>query len=98
MSLVQATQGELDRSQRYREILAPHALGDELRAVLSTGNVCWGFMCLHRAHGSPHFTLAEAAYLARLTPHFAEGLRTALLLESTTGSEAPRRTGIAVAG
>jgi DNA-binding CsgD family transcriptional regulator len=92
--LVQATQGELERSQRYREILTPHALGGELRAALITGNVCWGFMCLHRDHSSPHFTLTEAAYLARLTPHFAEGLRTALLIESTTGATLPDEPGL----
>ena len=85
MNLVQATQGELEQSPRYREILAPVALGDELRAALITGSTCWGFMCLHRDQSSPHFTLTEAAYLARLTPHFAEGLRKALLLGSTTG-------------
>src|SRR5207248_10201600 len=89
INLVQATQGELERSQRYREILAPLSLGDELRAALITGGTCWGFMCLHRDHSSPHFTLTEAAYLARLTPHVAEGLRTALLLESTTGATLP---------
>jgi DNA-binding CsgD family transcriptional regulator len=94
MSLVEATQGELARSQRYREILAPLALEDELRAVLSTGNVCWGFLCLHRAQSSPNFTLTEAAYLARLTPHFAQGLRTALLLENTTAAKLPDEPGL----
>jgi DNA-binding CsgD family transcriptional regulator len=94
INLVQATEGELERSQRYREILAPLALGDELRAVLITGGTCWGFMCLHREHSSPHFSLAEAAYLARLTPHFAEGLRTALLLGSTTGTAVPDEPGV----
>jgi DNA-binding CsgD family transcriptional regulator len=94
INLVQATQGELERSQRYREILAPLSLGDELRAALITGGTCWGFMCLHREHSSPHFTLTEAAYLARLTPHVAEGLRTALLLESTTGATLPDEPGL----
>ena len=92
--LIQATGGELERSQRYREILAPLALGDELRAALITGGTCWGFMCLHRDQGSPHFSLAEAAYLARLTPHFAEGLRTALLLGGTTGTAIPEEPGV----
>lgn len=94
INLVQATRGELERSQRYREILAPLALGDELRAVLITGGTCWGFMCMHRDQSSPHFTLAEAAYLARLTPHFAGGLRTALLLNSTTGLGMPDEPGL----
>jgi DNA-binding CsgD family transcriptional regulator len=79
-SLGVATRGELARSPRYREILAPMDLGDELRAALVVGSKCWGFMCLHRECSSPNFTPAEAAYLAKLTPHLAEGLRTALLI------------------
>ena len=37
-------------------------------------------MCLHRERSSPNFTPAEAAFLATLVPHLAEGLRKALLL------------------
>lgn len=92
--LAQATQGELSRSRRYREILAPAGIGDELRAALLTGTCCWGFLCLHRDLSGPHFTTTEVDYLARLTPHFAEGLRTALLLSSTTGPTAPDEPGL----
>lgn len=94
MNMVRATQNELEQSPRYTDILAPLALGDELRAALITGGTCWGFMCLHRDKSRPHFTLAEAAYLARLTPHFAEGLRKALLLGSTTGPTVPDEPGL----
>jgi DNA-binding CsgD family transcriptional regulator len=79
-SLGLATKGELARSPRYQEILAPMDLGDELRAALVVGSKCWGFMCLHRERSSPNFTPAEAALLAKLTPHLAEGLRTTLLI------------------
>jgi DNA-binding CsgD family transcriptional regulator len=79
-SLGVATKGELDLSPRYREILAPIDLGDELRAALVVGSKCWGFVCLHREHSSPNFTPSEAAFLAKLTPHLAEGIRTALLI------------------
>ena len=79
-SLGAATKGELAHSPRYQEILAPMDLGDELRAALVVGSKCWGFMCLHRERSSPNFTPAEAAFLAKLTPHLAEGLRTALLI------------------
>src|ERR687885_213852 len=79
-SLGMATEGELALSARYREMLAPMDLGDELRAALVVGSKCWGFMCLHRERSGPDFTPAEAAFLARLTPHLAEGLRKALLL------------------
>src|SRR5919202_6782370 len=79
-SLGMATKGVLAHSPRYQEILAPMDLGDELRAALVEGSKCWGFMCLHRERSSPNFTPAEAALLAKLTPHLAEGLRTALLI------------------
>ena len=79
-SLGLATEGELARSPRYQEILSPMDLGDELRAALVVGSKCWGFMCLHRERSSPNFTPVEAAVLAKLTPHLAEGLRTALLI------------------
>ena len=82
-SLGVATKGELALSPRYREILEPVDLGDELRAALVVGSKCWGFMCLHRERSSPNFAPAEAAFLARLTPHLAEGLRTALLIGDT---------------
>jgi DNA-binding CsgD family transcriptional regulator len=79
-SLGVATRGELDLSPRYQEILEPMDLGDELRSALKVGSKCWGFMCLHRERNSLNFTPAEAAFLAKLAPHLAEGLRTALLI------------------
>ncbi len=92
--LIQATRSELEQSPRYRDILAPLALGDELRAALITGGTCWGFLCLHRDRSSPHFTTAEAAFLGRLTSHIAEGLRKALLLKSTARSHVPDEPGL----
>jgi DNA-binding CsgD family transcriptional regulator len=85
-SLDAATGGKLVRSPRYQEILEPLDLGDELRAALMVGSKCWGFMCLHRERSSPTFTPAEAAFLAKLTPHLAEGLRTALLIGDARGA------------
>ena len=84
-----ATQGELTRSPRYQEILAPMDLGDELRAALVVGSKCWGFVCLHRERSSPNFTPAEAQFLAKLTPHLAEGLRTALLIGEVRATSPP---------
>lgn len=93
-SLAQATQRAWEQSPRYREILAPLALGDELRLALMTGGVCWGFLCLHRERSSPHFTATEAAYLGRLAPHIALGLRKALLLRSATEPQASDEPGL----
>src|ERR687889_239883 len=88
-SLGLATKGELARSPRYQEILAPMDLGDELRAALVVGSKCWGFMCLHRERSSRNFTPAEAAFLAKLTPHLAQGLRTTLLIGGAQATSLP---------
>jgi DNA-binding CsgD family transcriptional regulator len=92
--LVQATQHRLEQSPRYREILAPLALGDELRVALITSGVCWGFLCLHRERLSSPFSGAEAAFIGRLSPHIAYGLRISLLLKGTAGPEAPDAPGL----
>jgi DNA-binding CsgD family transcriptional regulator len=98
-SLGAATGGELVRSPRYQEILEPLDLGDELRAALVVGSKCWGFMCLHRERSSPNFTPAEAAFLAKLTPHVAEGLRTALLIgDARVASPPPDGPGLLLLG
>ena len=87
-SLFQATDGDLVSSYRYREILEPLGLGDELRAALITGQACWGFICLHRELHSPNFTQADAAWLDALAPIMAAGLRASLISQAaTTGSE-----------
>ena len=98
-SLGVATKGQLASSPRYHEILAPMDLGDELRAALVVGSKCWGFMCLHRERSSPNFTPAEAAFLAKLTPHLAEGLRTALLIgDARVPSPPPDGPGLLLLG
>jgi len=56
-SLSQATQGDLDRSVRHRELRRPNGFGDELRAVLSDGHGEWGALTLLRA--SPGMTKAK---------------------------------------
>src|SRR5262249_39982097 len=90
------TQGELRRSQRYRDVLTPLTLGDEMRATFVTNTVCWGTLCLHRERATPAYTPAEAAFLAQLTPHIAEGLRKALLLEHAPAATAPDGPGVLI--
>ncbi|TSE01273.1 LuxR family transcriptional regulator [Skermania sp. ID1734] len=75
-------------SARYREIMRPIGLGDELRAALVTGDQCWGYLCLHRADGSLGFTSSETALIRRLGPLIAEGLRHAVLMGD--GPKIPR--------
>jgi DNA-binding CsgD family transcriptional regulator len=83
-----ATAGVPTASPRYRDIMAPIGLGDELRAALRVGGACWGGLCLHRERSSSGFSDAEAAFLRSLAPHLAEGLRAAVLLETAEATPA----------
>jgi DNA-binding CsgD family transcriptional regulator len=89
-SLDEATHSERSASPRYREILRPIGLGDELRAALVTGSECWGYLCLHREDSASGFTAAEAAAIGRLAPHIAHALRHATLLVGSAADEPPR--------
>jgi DNA-binding CsgD family transcriptional regulator len=81
-SLDRATAGDRPASARYREVLAPLGLGDELRVALVSGGRCWGVLCLHREASVLGFDAAEVSLLRRLAPHLAEGLRRSVALSS----------------
>lgn len=83
-TLDEATRGERMSSSRYRDIMRPIGLGDELRAALSVGSEVWGYLCLHRTDGALGFTDTEASTLARVAPHIAHGLRQAMLLDAAS--------------
>jgi DNA-binding CsgD family transcriptional regulator len=85
-TLVEATGGEIEASSRYRDIFRPLGLGDELRAVLRSGDVCWGYLCLHREVGTP-FSTAEVRYVNHIAPHIAEGIRATLLAGGVEDAE-----------
>ena len=80
-SLDRATGGDRAASARFRDIMRPLGLGDELRAALVVAGRCWGYLCLHRADQGLGFTGAEVALVGRLGPHIAFGLRQALLFD-----------------
>lgn len=87
VSILSQTAGsDLHRSHRYQEMLAPLAMADELRAVFVTDAICWGTLCLHRGNSRAGYTADEAAHLAQVSPHIADGLRKALLLSSIPSS------------
>jgi DNA-binding CsgD family transcriptional regulator len=94
-TLAHATEGDLQASARYRDLFKPLGFGDELRAVLRTGDACWGLMCLHREAGGT-FSYAEEQLVKRLAPHLAEGLRAGLLMVSAAESSASDAPGLVV--
>jgi DNA-binding CsgD family transcriptional regulator len=79
-SLDRATRGQRPASARYREIMGPLGLGDELRAALVTKTGCWGALCLHREDASHGFDAKEIGLIRRISPHVAEGLRRAITI------------------
>jgi DNA-binding CsgD family transcriptional regulator len=81
-TLMQATGGRPASSDRYRDIFAPLGLQDELRVVLRVRGVCWGYICLHREAAQAAFSHDEAAFVQRLAPHIAEGIRMGLLRQA----------------
>jgi len=80
-TLLDATGGDLTRSARYRDIFRPLGLEDELRAVLRCRNTCWGYLCLHR-EGPSGFSPAETAFVRRIAPELANGIRLGLLIDN----------------
>jgi DNA-binding CsgD family transcriptional regulator len=87
-SLDRATRGRRPASARYREIIGPLGLGDELRAALVTKTGCWGVLCLHRQDAAHGFDATEIDLIRRICPHVAEGLRRAVTIEPAAAAGA----------
>lgn len=88
-----ATGGHWSASPRFREIMRPAGLGDELRVVFQTGTISWGYACLHRAPG-PSFDDAEISFVRAVAPHVAEGLRRAHMAERALRDASPQAPGM----
>ena len=96
-TLDHATKGDRAASARYREVLRPLGLGDELRVALVSGGRCWGVLCLHRADAPLGFGEQEIGLLRRIAPQLGEGLRKGIALFSTgPDSSVARGPGIIV--
>ena len=93
-SLDAVTHSDRASSPRYREIMSPLGLGDELRAALVTGSECWGYLCLHRTDDPLGFTDSETALVASLGPHLAHALRQAVLLHGAPAAGGTREPGV----
>jgi DNA-binding CsgD family transcriptional regulator len=84
-TLDMVTRGDRRSSARYRDIMAPLCLGDELRAALVTPSGCWGYLCLHRAESPYGFTLAEVRLIDRLVASLGNGCRLSLISPGDEG-------------
>jgi DNA-binding CsgD family transcriptional regulator len=95
-SLDARTSGDRFASARYRDIMRPLGLGDELRVALVAGGQCWGYLCLHRTDDAGGFTESERALVGAAAPHLGHALRQAVLLRPPAGAEHVREPGVVV--
>ncbi|MFC7619167.1 LuxR C-terminal-related transcriptional regulator [Microlunatus sp. GCM10028923] len=84
--LWQVTEGNLDRSRFWRELLSQYGIDDVLSAVFRDRHGCWGFLDLWRAGG--RFEPGEISFLARLAGPLARALRRAVALSFTADGPA----------
>jgi hypothetical protein len=75
-----ATGGMPEQSARYRDLLSPLGIRDELRLSFVADGECWGACSLYRDAESSDFTDDDAATAAALSGVLAEGVRRALLV------------------
>jgi DNA-binding CsgD family transcriptional regulator len=75
-TLVDATDGNLDRAPIYTDLYAPLGVADELRAAFVVGTTCWGVAVLLRATEDGAFSDHEVDQVQGLVPFIARALRT----------------------
>jgi DNA-binding CsgD family transcriptional regulator len=75
VALSNATGGDLARSPRWRECLAPYGIGDELMTACGDRHGCWASVELMRDSDDPDFTEDDARLLGELAPVLARLLR-----------------------
>jgi DNA-binding CsgD family transcriptional regulator len=95
-SLDSVTFGDRFASPRYREIMQPLGLGDELRAALLADARCWGYLCLHRTDHSSGFTESELTLVATAAPHLGQALRQAQVLHGSATAGRVHEPGVVV--
>jgi DNA-binding CsgD family transcriptional regulator len=96
-TLCRATDGELERSVRYRTIQAGLGYGDELRAVFRCGDGVWGAVCIARSADDPPFSAGDVALVARVCEPVGRALRLSHLLAGDRLAD-PAPPGVLVLG
>ena len=97
-SLDRATRGDRFASARYREVLAPLGLGDEMRVALVVGGLCWGVLCLHRSASAKGFDVSDLDFVRRVAPDLARGLRRSITLYPAKPNAVTAGPGIIILG
>ena len=80
-ALRQATRGAPESSQRYREVLRPLGIEDELTASFLIDGDFWGSARLYRTRKWPPFDSVEVAFMASLCTLLSEAFRVSLFTQ-----------------
>lgn len=77
-TLVEATDGDLERAPIYQTLYLPLGVADELRAALMVGSTCWAVAVLLRATADGPFPDHEVDQIRALTPYIARAIKGAV--------------------
>jgi DNA-binding NarL/FixJ family response regulator len=81
-TLSAATNGHSERSNRYRQVLAPAGIPFELRAAFVSRGRTWGAVHVARRDDGRDFTDPDVTALARIAPTVADGIRASLRFDA----------------
>jgi len=77
-TLVDATDGNLQRAPIYSEVYSPLGVADELRAAFVVGSTCWGIAVLVRSAADGGYPDEEVDHVRALAPFIARAIRGAV--------------------
>ncbi|MBV9094962.1 MAG: helix-turn-helix transcriptional regulator [Streptosporangiaceae bacterium] len=93
-----ATEGDLARCRRWREMGQAAGMGDELRAAIVDESGCWGSFELFRAAGDPPFDTGDAELMRHAGRILARPLRQGRLGGTEEHTVHPDQTGVVLIG
>jgi DNA-binding CsgD family transcriptional regulator len=91
-----ATGGSPDRSPRYRDLLTPFGIDQELIGALRVEGQCWAAVALYREPARPTFETDDVRFVDQLAPHLAAGARRGLLVAEANAPQGPDSPGLVV--
>jgi DNA-binding NarL/FixJ family response regulator len=88
-TLAGVTDGELERSPRYRRLYRPMGWVDELRGAFRIGSSYWGHLLLVRDGSYGTFDRTEVQLIHEQVPQIAHGLRESVIRSSRIATQYP---------
>lgn len=91
-TLAHATEGDNERSARFRDVFAPEGIRDELRVLFRDASGPWGALVLMRGTDVRDFDREDVALVSTLADEVARAIRRTLLLaevEQRADADAP---------